>query len=300
MLKQIELPTSEARTPAEKMNAVKQSLAKIESLVNGYNELVPIINATFEACREYQEKPPEVIENITHYDDSKLIQLVNAQNRTIESLVSRIEAVSFDDIGNQIQLALDRAEQAEKTADYIRRSYSEKWENHKFERAKFEKEIIDKSDSIKIPEAKPCKCFNYDDSERVARVGRLEEQEGYDDSEILSYIDEIKSEVKQCCYDDSELTKRVSNLESKPDAVDFDDSGLKKDISALTVEVNKKLNASDYFDASDLARELNKLSKKVSLIKQPKPYNDRKIKNEIESVKKSLNEMQVTINSIFD
>jgi hypothetical protein len=379
MLKQIELPTSEARTPAEKMNAVKQSLAKIEALVIGYNELVPSINAMVEEIKNFElpqiednterldkieqsiaqmveligsasssieglktsisqlDKKQKLAVKTVHkkekyddsglmkiindqsrmmneiekkvnsivipeipkqekYDDSKLLEMINAQSITINNLEKRlndtpkpkeIETLDVKTIINEmnsaikveIEKAIELSEQSLKTSDYIRRSYSEKWENEKYERAKFEREIVDKIESIKIPKIEPCKCIDYDDSGLISRVIKLEEKKG---------------------YDDSELTKRVSSLESKPGAVDFDDSILREDISALAAKVDKKLNASDYFDASDLARELNKIAKKVNSIRVPEKYNDKKIKDEISLMKKSINNMQCTINSIFD
>jgi len=205
MLKQIELTTSEARTPAEKMNAVKQSLAKIEALVIGYNELVPSINAMVEEIKNFEL--PQIEDNTERLD--KIEQSIAQMVESIGSASSSIEGLktSISQLDKKQKSAVKTVHKKEKYDD----SGLMKIIN---EQSRMMNEIEKKVNSIVIPE--------------------IPEHKDYDDELIWSTISDL-------CRAINGVDSRVSNIKmpSIPKPERYDDSKLLEMVNAQSIMINK-------------------------------------------------------------
>lgn len=486
MLRQIELTTSEARTPAEKMNAVKQSLAKIEVLVNGYNELVPSINAMVEEIKNFElpqiednterldrieqsiaqmvesigsasssieglktsisqldkkqklavktvhkkekyddsglmkiineqsrmmneiEKKvnsiviPEIPEHRDYddellwstvsdlcraingveskvssikmpsiprpekYDDSKLLEMINAQSIMINKLEKRLNEIPkpkevkvpdikpledrlkavesikppsleplirrIDDIENKppvkseiyddseikskVEDTCKIAEQALKTSDYLRRSYSEKWEGHQFDRAKLIKEFDDKISSVAEIGENNFSLLKETVSLLREEVGsivipEIPRPEKYDDSKLIDLVNEQSVAIKKLekminsapkpkevkVPDIKPLEERIKALEVKPEINQevYDDSAIALEVEKTRKLAEQALKTSDYLRRSYSERWENERFDRAKFEESINVKID-----ELGMSTKEVSELKEMVNSIFD
>jgi uncharacterized protein involved in tolerance to divalent cations len=202
MLKQIELTTSEARTPAEKMNAVKQSLAKIEALVNGYNELVPSINAMVEEVKNFEL--PQIEDNTERLD--RIEQSITQMVESIGSASSSIEGLktSISQLDKKQKSAVKTVHKKEKYDD----SGLMKIIN---EQSRMMNEIEKKVNSIVIPEIPEHK--DYDDELLWSTISDLCRALNGVDAKVSSI--KMPSMPKPKKYDDSKLISMISEQSDK-------------------------------------------------------------------------------------
>jgi hypothetical protein len=254
MLKQIELTTSEARTPAEKMNAVKQSLAKIEALVSGYNEIVPSINAMVEEIKNFEL--PQIEDNTERLD--RIEQSIAQMVESIGSASSSIEGLKtlISQLDKKQKLAVKTVHKKEKYDD----SGLMKIIN---EQSRMMNEIEKKVNSIVIPE--------------------LPKQEKYNDSELRLLVESQNRAINS-------LEKKISNIKipETPEHKDYDDELLWSTISDLCRAINgvddkvssikvPSMPKPERYDDSKLFEILNaqsiminKLEKRLNEIPKPK------------------------------
>lgn len=198
-LNKLAMPDVKSGTPQEKMNAVKKALQSLEMMTEAYNQIVPVINAKIDWLEQAEKSikidMPEQyddtklrkeldkkIDEIAKRQDD-LARAQNAMDKTVKSieipkvpsvepLRKRIKALEnkpeipkinqYDDSALLSKLSsIEKAiESLDKRLEFVRRTYSEKWETMQFTKASDNKELNDKLSEFESDISELKKSFN--------------------------------------------------------------------------------------------------------------------------------------------
>lgn len=293
---------------AEKLNElIELSVDNSKRLDN--SELVNRIRA-LEEKPQYQYDDREVFKRIEaleglpqyRYDDKALKERVAALENKPQytyddgEVFKRIKALEnkpapkqkdFDD--SAIMLAIIEIRESlaslDKRIDFIRRTYSEKWQQAEFARTKFQNEVNEQITAIGTPQ-------EIDLSGVEQRIGKLESVKyvNYDDSQIKERITVLEGKLPPKKEDFDKINESLGSLDNRIDFIrrtygekwqksEFERAKFQQSIDKKIAEIETPKEV----DLSDIERRLSALESAEHI-----EYDDSQIKQAIETVKKSM------------